>query len=414
MKITVVGAGVIGVTSAYFLAAAGHEVELIEKNDKAACDTSFANGAQLSYSYSAPLAGGGIWAKMPYMLFSPNSPFRFRPKADLLQYKWLLEFLGNCNKKDFYRSNQNILRLGLHSRDIMQQIIEQEDINFHHNKNGKLHLYDNKKDFQFYSELTEVQNMFGCEEEVLSAEQALKLEPSAEAIRERLIGGVFSPRDESGDAHEFTTALAKICLSKGVKITYQEELKKIISQDGKIDRLITNKREINSNAYLIAAGVGSRFILEQIGIKLPIYPMKGYSITADKKDNTPKTSITDNGQKTVYTCIGNKFRIAGIAEITGYGVDVSKSRLRQILQNAKSSFPDAADYDSAVAWAGLRPMTPDSTAILGQTRYKNLYINAGHGMLGWTMAAASADVISDVITGVAPKIAMEGFEIDRF
>lgn len=403
MKIIVLGAGVIGVTTAYYLKKSGHEVTVLEKGPGASLATSYANGGQLSYSYSEPLANPSLLPKVPGLLLSnllrsKNLPFYIKPTMEPELYYWLFEFMRNCSTARTLANNEAILRLALRSRDEMHKLLSGRNIEFDYRKTGKLHIFDSERDFMHAAEMSEIQNKFGCGQQVLLRDQCIEKEPAIAPMRKHIAGGVFSPLDESGDVHKFTAELAKMLAGEGVEFRYNTEVTDInFSGDG-IEHVSAAGKKFTADAFIVALGPYSAAFCRKAGISIPVYPLKGYSITVKANfPHAPKASVTDNHRKIVYTLLGDRLRIAGIAELAGYDHSINKDRIESMVRAARESMPEAGDYSAVEEWTALRPATPGSVPIIGKTKYRNLYLNTGHGMLGWTLACGSAAQLAEMV-----------------
>lgn len=419
MKITILGAGVIGVTTAYLLAERGHEVEVIERQPQAAGETSHANGGQLSFAHAEPWANPLVLGKVFKWMFKKDAPLVLRPSLDPHQLCWTLSFLRNCLKDRCDANSVNLLRLGLYSKKVTEKIRVTSGVKFDNTRNGILHLYTSEKDLAHATEQAQFQNKFGGQTslimEPLSREGCLRKEPTLQYAERNIVGGVFATIDEGGDCGMFTQNLAEIATREfGVKFHYNTTVQKLETDKGRITRVVTDKGVHTADAYVMAAGSYSYPLLKKIGISVPVYPLKGYSLTVPAGDFPASVSITDNENKIVVTPLGNRLRAAGTAEFAGYNQQVVESRVAPILRATKTWFPKA-DYSesSIMKWACLRPATPDGLPIIGRSKVENLYLNTGHGTLGWTQAGGSANLLADIIDGRPTEIAMTGFGVDR-
>ena len=424
MKIAVLGAGVIGLTTAYYLALDGHEVEVIERHAGVALDTSFGNGAQLCYSYVAPLAGPGVLCKVPGWLLSGGSPLRFRPEFDPQQWLWLLGFARACNQatSDLTRCRQ--LALSFYSRSLMREFVARENFDFGHAQSGKLVAFTDQASFNLARKVLDSQRVLGCEQEALDREACIRLEPSlgdpASTLALRLVGGIHTASDEVGDCYRFCRGLEAKLHAMGVVFRFDTPVKALRSAGTRVTAIETEHGDLTSDGYVLSLGVASSFLARPLGIRLPIYPLKGYSLTLAASGSAPRISVTDYARKVVYAPLNlsgaRQLRVAGMAEVSGYSSAPDPRRVNELFLEASKAFPAAADYtrgpDAMQPWMGLRPATPKSTPILGCTPYSNLFLNCGHGGLGWTLALGSARVVADLIAGVPPAIAPEGYDLD--
>lgn len=414
MKVVVLGAGVLGVTTAYELARRGHEVEVVERQEFAAQECSFANGGQLSYSHAEPWANPHVFPLLFKWMFKEDAPLVLRPRADAAMIEWGLRFLWNCQPARARKHSAALLRLGLYSREKMHELLADTGVEFHHLKKGILHVFSEQAELEDAKKQVEFQQKLGCEERILTHDECLAMEPALQHSAKPIIGGIHAPMDESGDIHVFTQSLAKLCAERyGVTFTYQTDVQRLHTDNGKIISVATNRGNLQADAYVMALGAASPLFLKPVGIKVPIYPMKGYSLTFDADEFSPHTSITDGALKIVYTRLGDKVRVAGTAEFAGYNTEVRESRITPMLRGIQSLFPKA-DLSNVRRWSCLRPSTPDGPPTLGATRQSNLFLNTGHGTLGWTQAAASAAIVADAVEGKQAAIALDGLDAMRY
>lgn len=433
MKICVLGAGVLGVTTAYELARTGHEVTVIDRQPEAARECSFANGGQLSYSHAEPWANPYVFPKLFKWMWQEDAPLVLRFSADPHMIRWGLLFLMNCLPARARANSETMLRLGLYSKKKMTELVAETKVEFHHLKRGTLHIFSRQESFDHARAQAEFQAKLGCAEEPKSRDACIALEPTLANITKPLVGGMYSPVDESGDIHFFTRALAHYCAEKySVRFLYQHTIKRIHRNGTKISHLeladlsptssIPSDGSPSSNkpstylsgfdAYVMAMGSHSAVYLRQLGLYVPIYPMKGYSISFDASDACPQVTITDDAAKQVYTTLGNRMRVAGTAEFAGYNEAVRQVRIDPLKRGMREIFP-TAPMDNFAEWACLRPSMPDGPPIIGATPVENLFINSGHGTLGWTQGAGSARLVADVINGKPTEIPLSGLEIER-
>ncbi len=414
MKILVLGAGIAGVTAAYQLARRGHSVEVIEQSAAPAMACSFANGGQLSYTHAEPWANPGVLPKLPAWMLRPDSPLVFRPQADMDMIRWGIRFLGNCTAKKAREHTRILLRLGLYSREQLHRIAEDTGIQFHHRKQGILHIFSTEDKLQGAIKQMEFQNQLGGHEIVLTPQECLAREPALAQSTKKLAGGIFAEHDESGDIHAFTEALAKYCQEKlGVVFQYNTRIAWLNARDGKIVSLDTSSGTITGDIFVMCLGAYTTPYMKKFGIRLPVYPMKGYSITIPAWEGAPQISLTDSCKKIVYSRLGDKVRAAGTAEFAGYNARIRKTRVMPLLESIKELFP-AANVTQAGKWACLRPQTPDGPPIVGKTPLPNLFMHTGHGTLGWTQSPGTSALIADIIDGAPTGIPLDGLELSRF
>jgi D-amino-acid dehydrogenase len=409
MKVVVCGAGLLGITSAYVLASRGHEVEVIERNASPAMETSYANGGQLSYSHAEPWANPTALKKLPKWLLHEDSPLIFRLRADLPMFIWGLKFLLNCTESRARKNCVDMLRLGMYSRDKMAQIRAETNIDFDFKQAGILHIFSDERDLAQAVKQAEFQHNYGGDEKVISAGEALALEPTLAHSNKPLVGAILAHLDESGDPKKYCEALAAYAEKKlGVVFHYNTTIHQIRANNGKVEAISTDKGEFKGDAYVVALSSYSPLLLNKIGVRLPIYPMKGYSITVPASEYAPNVSITDGSHKIVFSRLGDRLRVAGTAEFAGYNDTILASRINPIVKAARNLFPNIDWETNRTEWACLRPSTPDGPPRIGRTEIDNLFVNTGHGTLGWTQAAGSAYVLVDIMEHKTPTIRMHG------
>ncbi len=416
MRVTVLGAGVIGVTTAYYLVRDGHEVTVVDRQPGPGLETSFANGGQISANHVTPWATPATPWKALKWLGRADAPLRFHLRADPALWAWCLRFLANCTHRRMGINIERALRLALYSRGELAKLRSDTGIRYDALTRGILHIFRNARDYREALPQVELMNRLGCVRRVIDAEACIDLEPALAGVRDRLVGGIFSPDDESGDAHAFTVRLAEICAGLGVVFRYGVRIGKPVTAAGRIEGVETNGGRLDGDAFVVALGSYSPLLLKPLGIGLPIYPAKGYSVTLPVADEglAPMVSLIDDEFKMVYSRLGDRLRAAGTAEFAGYDDSVSEVRGRFILGKALELFPGCGDAAEAQFWAGLRPSTPDGVPVVGETRYPNLFLNTGHGTLGWTMACGSGRLIADIVGGGLPEIPIAGLGIERF
>ena len=412
MKVVILGSGVLGVLTAYELGKRGFSVTVLERNAECATETSFANGGQLSYTHAEPWATPSVLGKLPKWLVHSDSPLVIRPRLDADMIRWGLKFLGNCTTNRANMNSVNLLRLGLYSKDKFDEIRAETGVEFDYNNKGILHIFSTEQEFDHAKKQYEFQAKFGSEHRVLSRDQCLSVEPVLANTPRHIVGGIHAVQDEIGDTYMFCRAIEKIATERyGVKFEYGVSISDINVEAGAIRSVTTDKRDYTADAYVMALGVASPLFLRKLGIHVPIYPMKGYSITVDANEHCPHASITDASHKIVYTRMGNRLRVAGTAEFAGYNLRINEKRITPMVKAGKELLPHA-NWDQEIGkWACLRPSTPDGLPILGRTPLSNLHLNTGHGTLGWTQAAGSAALVADSIEGKPPGILVSGLTL---
>jgi len=416
MKVVVLGAGVIGVTSAYELACDGHEVIVIEQRESVALETSFANGGQLSNHHGEPLAAPGVLGKALKWLGKHDAPLLFRLRFDPTLWSWALQFLSNCSEPRFWENAARLLRIALYSRERMAHTLKRETIAFDHLCTGILNVYQDAHDFDRAQEDAHTMRELGSDRQALDRKGCIDIEPSLIHSALSIAGGTYMPRDESGDCYVFTKALAERCQKRGVTFKFNTTVQGLVKDGWKITSVQTDRGPIEADVFVMALGSYSPNLMQGLDLKLPIYPAKGYSVTVPVVDDTmaPKTSITNHEHKLVFSRLGNKLRVAGMMEFNGHDTYLNERRARVVLENALKLFPRAAERDNAEFWTGLRPMTPDGVPILGRAKQENLILNTGHSMFGWTTAMGSARITADLVSSRAPHIDLDGLGWERF
>jgi D-amino-acid dehydrogenase len=347
-------------------------------------------------------------------MWMEDAPLVLRPRADMAMMRWGLEFLYNCLPERAKRHSEVLWRLGRYSREKMEEIIADTAIDFHYIDKGILHVFSTQKAFDHACEQSRFQESLGCHETILSVSDCFRMEPSLQHSAKKIYGGIHAPIDASGDIHVFTKKLAELCTQRyGTRFDYNVTVDGLVEEAGRIRSVKTSIGDVTADAYVMALGSYSPLYLKQVGIRAPIYPMKGYSVTFDANDATPHISITDAELKIVYSRLGNHIRVAGTAEFAGYNTAIRKARIDPIMRGVNALFPKA-DLRNTSEWACLRPSTPDGPPIIGTTKLPNLYMNTGHGTLGWTQAAGSARLLADIIEGKTTEISLAGLTLDRY
>lgn len=417
MKVLVLGAGVVGVTTAWYLAKSGIEVEVVDRREAAGLETSFANGGQISVSHNEPWAHPAVLKKALSWLGQEDAPLLLRwRRADPYLWSWIARFLLNCNYPAARLNSDRIVRVALYSRSCLQALRREIPLDYDLQTKGILHFFRDAREFDQASSGLEATQRLGLARRRVTAAEVLELEPALAAMGPSLLGGIYTPDDESGDAYKFTQALAAQAAEKGVSFRYGCRILNLEWDKGRVSGIATSQGRLRADAYVLAAGSWSPLLARQIGLGLPVYPAKGYSATLPitQSDLAPTVSLIDEEYKVVYSRLGGRLRAAGTAELAGWDLSLSPVRSRNIVERAKALFPGAADYEKAELWAGLRPVTPDSVPILGATRIPNFYLNTGHGTLGWTMACGAGKAVADIVCGRPADIDMTGLGLERF
>ena len=411
MRAIVLGSGLLGVSSAYYLSRLGHEVTVIDRQASPAAETSFANGGQISVSHAEPWANPGAPLKVLKWLAREDAPLLFRIRADLRQWLWVLQFLGECTPERTRHNIAQIVRLGTYSREMLQALRKETGIAYDQRTQGILHFYTDRREFDGALGPTEQMRALGCDRRVISADEAVRIEPALGHVRHQLAGATYTAEDESGDANLFARELVKLCEADGVKFLMNHTITALREAGGKLDHVEAADQDgrflrIRGDAYVLCMGSFSPLYAAPLGIRLPIYPAKGYSVTLPVKDESMahRVSLTDDEYKLVFSRLGDRLRIAGTAELNGYDRDLNRVRCEAIVRRVEQLFPGAGDTEQAQYWTGLRPATPSNVPIIGKSKLPNLFLNTGHGTLGWTHSCGSGKSIARIVSGLAPEV----------
>ncbi|AIO69299.1 D-amino acid dehydrogenase [Burkholderia oklahomensis] len=415
MRICVLGAGVVGLTTAYHLAREGHDVTVLEARSDAMLDASFANGGQLSYSYVAPLADPAVLSKLPAWLVRTDSALRFVPRLDAGQWLWCIAFLAACRTGRARRTAAEMLELGALSRAALHDLVEREALDFDYARNGKLVVYRDRQAFDQAQRAMEHLINAGAQQQALDAAACVALEPALAHAGDRLAGGIHTPSEEVGDCRRFGVGLARVLRGRlRVAIHYETPVDALRVDGARVVAARTARGDIDADAFVLSAGNGSAPMLRGLGLRLPIYPLTGYSLTLPgRQDQMPRVSVTDLHRKIVYAPLGSRLRIAGMVEIAGIRSSGRERRLALLARQAQEIFPHAGDYANGETWCGHRPATPDGKPLIGATRFRNLWLNTGHGSLGFTLACGSARVVADLIAGREPALDARAYAPNR-
>lgn len=416
MRVIILGSGVIGVTSAWYLAQAGHEVVVIDRQPEPALETSYANAGQISPGYSAPWAAPGVPLKAIKWMLQDLAPLRVAPRMDPSMLRWLISMLSNCSQSAYARNKARMLRIAEYSRDCFIELRQATGIEYDNRAKGLIQLFRTQKQLEASVADIRILESCGVAYEALDREGILQHEPALGYVRDKLVGGLRLPGDETGDCFMFTQSLARRCEALGVEFRFNTGIESIEAEQGRISGVKTDAGLIRGDRYLVALGSYSPLLLKPLGLHLPIYPVKGFSLTIPITDaaRAPQSTVMDETYKVAVSRLGDRIRVGGTAELTGYDLSTPKSRRANVEFVVNDLFGGSGDPSQAELWTGLRPMTPDGTPILGATRYPELFLNTGHGTLGWTMSLGSARYVADIMAGQAPAIAMEGLSLARY
>ena len=419
MKVLVLGSGLLGVSSAYYLSQLGHDVTVVDRQAHPAAETSFANGGQISVSHAEPWANPGAPLKVLQWLGKEDAPLLFRIRADMRQWLWGLQFLRECTPARTRHNIEQIVRLGTYSRAMLQELRSATGLCYDQRMQGILHFYTSQKEFDSAQGPAEQMRALGCERQVISAEEAIKIEPALANMRGQLAGATYTAEDESGDANRFARELVNLCKAAGVNFLMSHTITALRATGAGVGSQIDHVegtdsegrfQRLRADAYVLSMGSLSPIYAAPLGIRLSIYPAKGYSVTMPVKDASMahQVSLTDDEYKLVFSRLtgpnSDRLRIAGTAELNGYDRDLNRVRCEAIVRRVEQLFPGAGDASQASFWTGLRPATPSNVPIIGKSKLPNLYLNTGHGTLGWTHACGSGKSIAHIVSGLAPEV----------
>lgn len=411
MRIVVLGAGLAGVTSAWYLARDGHQVTVVDRQPGAGLETSFANGAQISVSHPEPWANPGAPLRMLRWIGREDAPLLFRPRADLQQWLWSLAFLRECLPARTRRNTDAIARLALFSLASLRQLRAQTGIVYDQSSSGILHTFYTSHDWSHAEANAQLLRVHGIEAHTCCPAHCIEIEPALADCCDTLYGGLYAPQDETGDAHMFVQQLADRCREAGVRFCFEQSIERLVLENGLLSEVVSrtaagSTERLSADAYVMALGSYSTAFAAAFGERLPIYPVKGYSVTLNLGEHVlaPRVSITDESRRIVCSRLGNRLRIAGTAELTGFDTSINRVRCEAILARVCELFPHLGDTSGAEFWAGLRPATPSNVPIIGRSRVANLWLNTGHGTLGWTLGCGSARALAELIGGRKPPV----------
>ncbi|WP_349629042.1 D-amino acid dehydrogenase [Craterilacuibacter sp. RT1T] len=416
MKVVVLGGGVVGISSAWYLAKAGCEVTVLERQSAVALETSFGNAGQISPGYAAPWAAPGIPQKAAKWLLQRHAPLAIRPDGSLYQLQWMAKMLANCNPKAYNLNKSRMMRLAEYSRDKIRELRAETGLAYEGRQGGTLQLFRSQAQVDAMGKDIEVLEECGVAYQVLGRDELASVEPALARVKHKLTGGLRLPNDETGDCQLFTSRLAEMCVDAGVRFVFDVAIERIEEANGKVSGIVAGGERYVADHYVVALGSYSRELLQSLAIDIPVYPVKGYSLTVPivNAAAAPVSTILDETYKVAVTRFDNRIRVGGMAELSGYNLELNPRRRETLEMVVSDLYPDGGDVKAASFWTGLRPMTPDGTPIIGGTRLANLSLNTGHGTLGWTMCAGSGKVLSDMITGQSPEISIDGLSMQRY
>jgi D-amino-acid dehydrogenase len=416
MRVVVLGSGVIGVASAWYLARAGHEVTVLDRQAAPGLETSFANAGQVSPGYSAPWAGPGIPVKALKWLMMRHRPLVLWPRLDGGLYRWLGQMLANCTEAAYGINKSRMVRLAEYSRDCLKDLRAETGIHYDERTKGTLQLFRTAKQLDSVAADMEVLRGFGVPHELLDAAGCVAAEPALALVAGKYVGGLRLPGDETGDAFLFTQRLAALAGNAGVRFRHGVTVRTLTTEAGAVTGVETDHGRFTGDRYVVAMGSYSPALLRPLNVHVPVYPVKGYSLTmpVTEEESAPVSTVMDETYKVAITRLGDRIRVGGTAELAGFSLKLRGPRRETLAHSVSDLFPRGGDVAQAQFWTGLRPMTPDGTPVIGPTRFANLYLNTGHGTLGWTMACGSGRLLADIVTGRQPEIAHDDLALSRY
>ncbi|MDC5557972.1 D-amino acid dehydrogenase [Acinetobacter baumannii] len=415
MRVIVLGSGVIGVASAYYLARQGAEVTVLDRQSGPAEETSFGNAGQISPGYSTPWAAPGIPFKAVKWMFQHHAPLAINLDGSMWQLQWMAQMLKNCNPQSYAVNKERMMRVAEYSRDCLRELRKDTGIHYENRAKGTLQLFRKEAQMEAVQRDISVLEECGVSYELLNGNELGRVEPALANAQDKLVGGLHLPNDETGDCYLFTNALAQIAKELGVNFQFNQNVEKLIVEGDQIKGVQVNGKVLTADRYILAFGSYSRDFLKPLDLQLPVYPVKGYSLTIPIVDPAfaPQSTVLDETYKIAITRFDQRIRVGGMAELSGFNLGLNEDRRATLQMVTQDLFP-GGDMEQASFWTGLRPMTPDSTPIIGATRFKNLFLNTGHGTLGWTMACGSGKLISDIVLNHKTDISTDGLSIQRY
>ncbi|WAT02121.1 D-amino acid dehydrogenase [Rouxiella chamberiensis] len=415
MRVVILGSGVVGVASAWYLAKAGHEVTVIDRQAGPAEETSAGNAGQISPGYAAPWAAPGVPLKAVKWMFQRHAPLAIRLDGTSTQLKWMWQMLRNCDMRHYQTNKSRMVRIAEYSRDCLKALREETGIQYEGRQGGTLQLFRTEQQFASAYKDIAVLKEAGVPYELLESSQLASAEPALAQVAHKLTGGLRLPNDETGDCQLFTRQLAEMARQAGVKFEFNKQVDRLLVENGQISGVQCGNEVVKADAYVVAFGSYSTALLADL-VSIPVYPLKGYSLTIPITDpaSAPYSTVLDETYKIAITRFDKRIRVGGMAEIVGFNTQLAKARRETLEMVVRDLYPNGGNIEAATFWTGLRPMTPDGTPIVGKTSLKNLYLNTGHGTLGWTMACGSGQLLADIISGVTPAIPSDDLSVARY
>ncbi|EKF9790718.1 D-amino acid dehydrogenase [Vibrio cholerae] len=416
MEVLVLGSGVVGLTSAWYLAQAGHDVTVVDRQPRSAEETSFANAGQISYGYSSPWAAPGIPQKALKWMLEEHAPLKIQPSLDPALLSWVGKMLLNCQLSRYQVNKSRMLAIANYSRECLKALNQTYSLDYQGRQRGTLQVFRDEKQLAAIEKDMQLLAQSGVRFELLNVAQCLIHEPGLAPVQEKLVGGLWLPDDETGDCYLFCQQLTELAKQQGVRFHFDCHIQQLVCEGKKIIGVQTDLGLLKADAYVVALGSYSTSLLKPLGIEIPVYPVKGYSLTLPIIDEkfAPQSTVMDETYKVALTRFSDRIRVAGTAELAGFDPAIPEARKATIEMVARDLFPHGGDFAKGQFWTGFRPMTPDGTPIIGATPYTNLYTNTGHGTLGWTMACGSASILADVLTHGESPLSRLGLDLFRY
>ena len=416
MQVLILGSGVIGVTSAWYLARAGHQVTVVDRQPGAGLETSFGNAGMISPGYSAPWAAPGVPFKAVKWMLAKHPPLSIRPTSDPHQYRWMVQMLANCTEARYAINKERMMRLAEYSRDCLMDLRTDSGVDYEHREQGTLQVFRTQKQMDAAAKDIAVLEASGVPYELLDRDAIARVEPALAGVKHKLAGALRLPNDQTGDCQMFTNKLADMAKALGVEFRFGQNIQRLDAVGDRINGVWIDGKLETADRYVLALGSYSPQLLKPLGVRAPVYPLKGYSLTVPivNADMAPKSTILDETYKVAITRFDNRIRVGGMAEIAGFDLSLNPRRRETLEMITADLYPEGGDLQRADFWTGLRPATPDGTPIVGATAYRNLFLNTGHGTLGWTMACGSGRLLADLMANKRPQISADGLDISRY